>query len=487
MFLLSPIVFIAIGTLGVILFHMDVYFPIGLSVAILIGVSWFFMHRYRTNRIGLLALLLWLVYALPFIHISPYLWFDFNSDPLLLWGLAVNPYMTNKRIISLTAMLGAMGGLGMAFGASLLIRRVKLDHGLETDGARRTIRTLSFQIWLIWVLIGFALSWLSAPEQTVFAAAYTESKAALEGKGFDSAWMLSYVILSYAFCDALLDCSARTASLKRKVIFSVVAFIVFVLQLLRGDRESIPWVFGLALVSYYWAAGITQRRGYKIPWGKIGVLTITLLVVSMVVGVLRSQLTGQDLFAFFGLVFDLFQSEAFDFSSFLSGTWSAVLLTPLSVAGDYINNLLQNKWGKDYFDLILSMPPGFVADAIGYVRPINAEVGPAWEMRYGIGGTHASVLPFMNFLMAGVFLIPAAWMYILCSFEKSAMSKISAINLSLLVTMVMAAPHWLWYGEKAGLNAFVMWVILSFVYRMSKGLFKPREKNAIMGPCRANG
>ena len=28
-------------------------------------------------------------------------------------------------------------------------------------------------------------------------------------------------------------------------------------------------------------------------------------------------------------------------------------------------------------------------------------------MRYGQGGTHASVLPFMNFRMLGVFLVPA--------------------------------------------------------------------------------
>jgi hypothetical protein len=39
-----------------------------------------------------------------------------------------------------------------------------------------------------------------------------------------------------------------------------------------------------------------------------------------------------------------------------------------------------------------------------------------------------------------------------------------------LVTFVMAAPHWLWYGEKSGMNAMVLWLVLSFFYRVSLGM-----------------
>ena len=112
-------------------------------------------------------------------------------------------------------------------------------------------------------------------------------------------------------------------------------------------------------------------------------------------------------------------------------------------------------------------PLGFIADAVGYTRPINAFSGPAWEMRYGSGGTHATVLPFMNFRMLGVLAIPAFWAYIFTRYEKGALKRISISNLAFLCTVAMAAPQWLWYGEKYGFNAFVIWLLLSVLYRMS--------------------
>ena len=72
--------------------------------------------------------------------------------------------------------------------------------------------------------------------------------------------------------------------------------------------------------------------------------------------------------------------------------WDMVcsLLTPISIAGDYIyNNYIYDyrlKWGEDYLNLLLSLPPGFLANWLDYVRPLNPMSGPAWEMRYGGGG-----------------------------------------------------------------------------------------------------
>ncbi len=107
-----------------------------------------------------------------------------------------------------------------------------------------------------------------------------------------------------------------------------------------------------------------------------------------------------------------------------------------------------------------------MADAIGYTRPIDGFSGPAWEMRYGIGGTHAAVVPFMNFRMLGVLVIPALWAYIFTRYENGALKKLSIINLAFLSTVAMAAPHWLWYGEKNGFNALVIWFLLAFLYRL---------------------
>jgi len=421
----------------------------------------------------------WLIYALPFIHIPPYIWFDFGSEPLLLWGLVVNPYMVDENVIELTAMIGAVGGLGFALGCSLSYKLVRQDNGQHLDGTMRTFRSTSIPIWLAWVGIGVLLTALSAPQETIFTAVYTESAAVLDGANFSSAWMVSYVILSFAFCDTLLERATNTKRLKLLVIMASIALVVVWYQLLRGDRESMPWVFGLALVYYYWAAGFTQRRGFTIPWHKIAATTFALFVVTLLVGILRSSLVNVPASEVIGLILALYQSDTIGLNNAFAGTWSAVLLTPLSVAGDHIYGLLNLKWGQDYLDLLLSIIPGFLSDAIGYIRPLNANQGPAWEMRYGLGGTHASVVPFINFSMLGVFMIPTLWSWFFANVEKSTLRLINVPKLSFLVTFAMAAPHWLWYGEKNAINALVMWLVFSFLYKVSLGMsLAPRSRMA---------
>lgn len=412
-------------------------------------------------------LVLWLVYALPFIHIPPYIWFDFSTDPLLLWGLAVNPYMVDERVIQLTAMIGAVGGLGFALGCSSGNKRIQKDNNQNPDGTKRNFRTMPMPFWIAWVGIGVLLTALSAPQETVFAAIYTESASALDSANFSSAWMLSYVILSFTFCDALLESSPDIKRIKIPVVMVSITLVVVWFQILRGDRESIPWVFGLVLVYYYWAANVTQRQGFTIPWLKIAWVAFGLLVVTMIVGIVRSGLAGVSASEAIDVIAAIYQSDIYGFSNLFTGTWSAVLLTPLSVAGDHIYGLIKIKWGQDYLNLLLSAIPGFLADAIGYVRPLDSHQGPAWEMRYGIGGTHASVVPFRNFSMLGVFSIIALWSWFFFRFERSTLRRLNVSRLSFLVTFVMAAPHWLWYGEKSGMNAMVMWLVLTFFYRVS--------------------
>jgi hypothetical protein len=471
------ILFALFGVVAIALFHADIYFPIWLSVAILVFVSLYLLQQYRKKRLGILMLLIWLVYALPFIHIPPYIFFEFSRDPLLLWGLAVNPYMVDEQVITLTAMIGAVGGMGIAFGASLNSRRIQPDLSINLDGSKRLFPTITMPVWLVWVVIGVALTALSAPQETILTAAYTESKTSLDGANFSSAWMMSYVILSFAFCDALLERQGTVKHLKMIIILAAIILVVVYFQLLRGDRESVPWVFGLALVYYYWAAGITQRRGFTIPWLKISGVAFGLVAISMVLGAIRSGLTGASLADAGALIGDLYESESIGLANVLHGTWSAVLLTPLSVAGDHIDGLLAVKWGQDYLNLFLSIIPGFLADSIGYIRPIDSGQSPAWEMRYGLGGTHATVVPFMNFRMLGVFLGPAIWTFIMIKYEKMALRQVSVIKLSLLVTIAMASPHWLWYGEKNGFNALVLWLILAFFYRVSLSMFRSSARS----------
>lgn len=160
----------------------------------------------------------------------------------------------------------------------------------------------------------------------------------------------------------------------------------------------------------------------------------------------------------------LVSTNQYGFSNLFSGTWSAVLLTPLSVAGDYIYERQSLKWGLDYWNLLLSVPPGFVAEWFGYVRPWSGDAGPAWDMTYGIGGNHALVLPFRNFSMLGILLVPAVFSFIISRIEVTAQKSLTVYRLSQVLILIMAAPHWLWYGEKYIVNAVIIYSIFSLFY-----------------------
>ena len=462
--------FLTIGMAAVMLFHAQTYFPIWLSVVLLSLCSVYLLQQYRQNRLGLLVLVIWLIYALPFIHILPYIWFDFGTEPLVLWGLTVNPYMIDKPVIVLTGMLGAVGGLGIALGVSLAKPLRKPKESSRSSASTVFNHTLSIPIWLMWVGIGFALTVLSAPQETIFTAAYTESVSALDGANFGSAWMMSYVILTFTFIDTLFERKHFAKKLKAGVIGVVLLLVVVWYQLLRGDRESVPWVFGLALAYYYWTAEVTQPPGRNIPWKKLSFFVFLLIIITMVVGAIRSSFSGASLSEAIVLVGEIHESGSIGLTNILHGTWSATLLTPLSVAGDHIYGLLDIHWGRTYLDFLLSTIPGFLADAIGYLRPIDGLQGPAWEMRYGIGGTHAIVVPFMNFRMLGVFFVPAIWAFLLAYLERRAMRSINIFDVSFLVTLVAVAPHWLWYGEKNLITAVIIWLILKILYRVSLDL-----------------
>jgi len=470
---IAPIFFFGIGLISLIYFHADIYFSIWISVLIALTVVLYFLYQLKTKKVGFMMTIILAVFLLPFIHIPPYLWFDFESSPLVLWGLAVNPYMVDETVIKLTAMIGATGAAGMAFGISLVRSKIIHNTAINPDGTSHIFRSMGLEIWLFWLLFGVALSWISSPQETVFNAIYTESESLHANLNFSSAWMISYVILTFVFVDALIDPSHLRKTIKWKLVILSVAYVFIWLQLFRGDRESIPWVFSLAIIYYYWAGTFLNRKQkLKGLLSKGIILIFILLIVSLIVGMLRSGLSGLTISDAPKIIMDSFSEGQLGISNLLSGTWSASLLTPLSVAGDHIYNLLEMKYGQTYLDILLSLPPGFIADAIGYERPLTATNSLAWEMRYGIGGTHATVAPFVNFGMLGVFLIPAIWSYFLKRYELKALYRISVVNLSLLATVVMASPHWFWYGEKNGINALIIWFLFALLYRISLGLSK---------------
>ncbi len=371
--------------------------------------------------------------------------------------------MIDEEIIKLTGMIGAVGALGMS--TAMLLHSVKMPEAVIYKNYL-TRHTLSIPLWIIWCLVGLFFSFISAPSESVFESEYASTESISDGLNFGSAWTISYIVLTFAFCDALLE--PVKAKKKIKILGSAVslAYVVIWLQLLKGDRAALPWILSLIILYYHWNPIRESAALPSIAKTKIVAVVIALLFVSAIVGMARHSLVGSDLVSTINIIIELLLSEQVDVSSIFHGTWSAVLLTPLSVAGDNINNILPLKLGTDYIDLILSLPPGPVADALGYIRPHGATSGPAWEMRYGLGGTHASVVPFMNFRLFGVYVAALLVGYSYLLIERRMYFRPTISNLALVVTVGLITPHFLWYGEKYGINALIIWIMLSFAYKI---------------------
>lgn len=465
--------FFAVAVLGIMAFHAGNYPPIALSVAGFGAVAFYLTAFWRANKIGFLVLWFFVCYALPFIHLIPYLWFDFEGAvPQLMWGLAVNPYMIDQTVIELMALLGALGAIGFLLGAVVGNKKRRSIAHLDLGG-ETTVRRAGLSLVPFLLLTGCAvfLSWLYAPSQTLFEARYTEGVAISQDWNFGSIWMISYVVLVWCLADALCDTDRKRARKKKAVLFAALLVVVGWLQLLRGDRESIPLLLASVFMSVRWQRRV-GRPGEAMVWTfnrlvLVGVSGVLIVVLSYLIGALRSEMGGLDWKSALVLVSEMWASGMLTADSFLHGTWSAVLLTPLSAAGDYLAGSLPLKLGQDYLNYLLSLPPGFVADLLGYQRPIDAWRGPAWEMTYGIGGTHAVVVPFMNFRAIGVTLVLMAWGYVVARCERKIAASDTVSSAALWGTLVMVAPHWFWYGDKYFINAMIIWWGVSLAYRLA--------------------
>jgi hypothetical protein len=462
--------------------YFEVYPYLWFSIALFALGGLFIFHFCRFSRYSPLVKIYAIAYALPFIHLIPYLWFDWSTHPRILWGLKVNPYMINKDIITIMAIIGGLGFCGFALGMGLVENDSKLWFSDQTYQYKIKGESLGFIAFFFLGIISLLLSWAAAPSETIFQLPYAASISFLRKIHFHlpSAWMLSYGILIWLFADALHDPFQYRRRKKIGFTMCVLLVIVVWLQFLRGDRECVPLIVSFVFIWLFWKEKLpwySKPANNKVKLFSLAVMAGILVVASYFFGAARSLLSSMSL----PDVASLFW-EKFSFGSLFCGTWSAVLMTPLSVAGDYFHKLLAYKWGRTYIDFILSIPPSAIAHLLGYARPIDGLHGPAWGMRYGIGGTHAVVVPFINFGFAGVFFIMMLIGYGIARIERYASNKMGIDQMMLLGILVMAAPHWFWYGEKIGINAIIIWALLYFTRRFCaiESSFRSENKNISM-------
>ena len=494
--------FAIIGFMAIACNSAGLLLPLPISGLIFLLSAAVFFASLITGRIGAISFLVYGFFALPFVHLIPYLFFDWNYQPhpywspgdLTIWGLATNPYMFDRDTIKLTAELGVAGVSGLLAGMfARYARAEEPNNNSWTIASPRTLNTFWFFGLLAMALIA---SKLASPTKTIFEAAYGSVGTLSESMNFGSLGLVSYSLIILCLADAISDSNRRTGMWKLSALVGSILYIVIWLQFARGDRESVAMVIACTILFWIWGAPRFARS--KFAMGALRVLAIAFVTVVIAAGlvlqVVRQNLVGKNLDDV-AVVAQQAYRDVKPVGSILSppaatpppaacaqqytgrgvlfdradgiipkGTWSAVLLTPLSVAGDSLRGLLPIKLGRTYLDLVLSIPPGFLAKSVGYQRPIDADHGPAHEMRYGQGGTHAVVVPFMNFRMAGVVLILAAWGWLFATIERRAsnmgppwaVQKMTAYGMTCAII-----PHWMWYGEKILITGFVIWLAIS--------------------------
>jgi hypothetical protein len=449
------------------LFESDYFSPIPLSLVLIALASIDVVRRFLRGGTGLIGAAGYVVLMSPFVHLITYLWFDFERDaPMRMWGVAANEYMWDARIGALLAMMGASAACAYAAGLGWL-GRFQAKQATPTERARpMSFTPMTTPVYALLAAAATAFAWLSAPQETILTAIYTASAAPAEALNFSSAGFLGYIILLFLLTDAVFDPQRLRRALKLALLAGAALVVVFWLQLMRGDRESLTFVLAGFAVVYYWAdlarydrPGIGLARLHR-PTLVVG--GFALYVVYYVVGIVRGALQGSGSLDDLSYAIDeLVGIGKLGVDNFLVGTWTGALMSPLSVAGDYVLGRLPMRHGTTYVDILLSTPPGFVADWFGYERPIDGTKGPAFEMIYGLGGTHAVVVPFMNFGMGGIVVILLAWAVLLNLLDRSIVRAPGYFRFCLCAVMLGVLPHWFWYGEKNVINVLILWALLS--------------------------
>ncbi|TDA69581.1 hypothetical protein E0765_00355 [Sulfuricurvum sp. IAE1] len=429
----------------IFLFLYDVYVDISITFALLVSIV-VYLFTSPTMKGRSFSKIVMIVYLAPFVHLYEYLIYGYDYREHAFGLLMSNSYSFVQPIIETMGLLAATGALGLLIG---LISGGKFP-GRSTLPSQSTYLPLSMRGFWFFLLLSLFFAFIDKPTQTITEAAYTASLNLLQQAGisFNGAWQMSYILLAAAYIDSVLS-RDRT----KTYLFVAVLILETYWQFSTGNREIIGFYLFLLLMNAY-----RIRRTKQAVF--LFLAAVFLLLVSQIVGVMRSMATDKDLVE---MAATMYENVYFD--RMLQGTWSAVCLTPLSVAGDYYYGLLDFKYGSTYLDYILSLPPSFLADMLGYIRPVNGFAGPAWEMRYGIGGTHALVVPFMNFGIMGVFGIMFLYGLLLSRIEAKLAAN-NFYNLLLIGVFALNILFWFWYGEMymiRGLMAYAFAALLYFI------------------------
>jgi hypothetical protein len=149
------------------------------------------------------------------------------------------------------------------------------------------------------------------------------------------------------------------------------------------------------------------------------------------------------------------------------GAWDSVLLTDLSLANRFRQGKVDLANGATYLDYARSLPPGFVADALGWERPLERTRSPAWLFSdVSSGGCHVAIVPFLNFGWWGVFFVLGLYGWMLGRIDRWADVPDRQHRFTYAATFTFL-PLWFWYGEMAAVHGAIIMALSWWAYRLA--------------------
>lgn len=414
------------------------------SLSLCAGIYCFFIFRY--NHFPFLLCFVLLCFLMPFLHFFEYI---LNNGIIFqenIFGLASCPYTKDIEIFKRSISLGVVGVIGLTLGV-LFFRALKVEN--NTLHSKKEIKTLGCFGFVFISFLAFLLSYIYAPQLSLFKSQYAHgiNLSFFSKINFNGSWQLSYSLLIVTLLDTWNDKNKRRKLIKYGIFIINFLTIVIWLQFMRGDREC----FGLVL-----AVGILFVYKLKISKLKImlcGIIFVLLFFVLQYIGAARSHVhrLGR---------LPNFKECGFSLSV---GTWSGALRSPVSVVGDFYYDSMEASNGKTMLSLFLSTIPGPVSRMFNIDRPVESTRGPAWEMRYGIGGTHCSVVPYMDFKIYGVLFFHIIYGFCF-AFLESLMNRPSLSKRLLYGSIFVSLPFFVWYGELSLIRGIMAWMIVYSFY-----------------------
>lgn len=455
-----PIIVVACASVAGILasvFHLGWYLPVEVGVALLLGLGILGLVMVRVTPLSLYPRLMVLAYVLPFSSLAGYF---FDSQYIWMFASRGMQIISDRTIVAQMVHVGLIGLLALISG--LFAVTPALKPIVRPVAPSATLDPILFTVGLV---AATWFSWIASPTGTIFDTSGVGSTLA-DSINFGAAYMVSYLIFTLLFLDVERQAGAERRLAKGIVLAAAVAYVVIVLQLLRGDRESSGLLAALAVLYVTSPAGLAHREmlsvvGRRRMMKLVGPVLI-MLTVFIGLGAVRYNANALMRSLSPGQIMRLGVSQS---------TWTAVLWTNLSAAWEYRVGALEYRYGATYVDYVLALPPGPVARAVGISRVIERGTSLASEDLAGVstGGLHAVVTPFKNFGAFGVFGILFVWGFLIASIERWSVTR-GFGGRWLWAASVCAGLMWFWYGDLPFIRALMIAGLLYLTYRIGIGL-----------------